>query len=42
MEYLDRFGLTTGYMVSFNLGQNKDPGVQRVIIGEKVLFEAMV
>ena len=42
MEYLDRFGLTTGYMVSFNLGQNKEPGVQRVIIGEKVLFEAMV
>lgn len=42
MEYLDRFGLTTGYMVSFNFNQNKEPGVQRVIIGEKVLFEAMV
>ena len=41
-EYLDRFGLTTGYMVSFNVSQNKEPGVQRVIIGEKVLFEAMV
>ena len=42
MEYLDRFGLNTGYMVSFNFNQNKEPGVQRVNIGDKVLFEAMV
>lgn len=42
MEYLDRFGLNTGYMVSFNFNQNKEPGVQRVDIGDKVLFEAMV
>ncbi len=42
MEYLDRFGLNTGYMVSFNFNQNKEAGVQRVNIGDKVLFEAMV
>ncbi len=42
MEYLDRFGLNTGYMVSFNFNQNKEPGVQRVNIGDKILFEAMV
>ncbi len=42
MEYLDRFGLNTGYMVSFNFNQNKEPGVQRMNIGDKVLFEAMV
>ena len=42
MEYLDRFGLSTGYMVSFNFNQNKEPGVKRVKIGDKVLYEAMV
>lgn len=42
MEYLDRFGLNTGYMVSFNFNQNKKPGVERLNIGGKVLFEAMV
>ncbi len=42
MEYLDRFGLNTGYMVSFNFNKNKEPGVQRVNIGDKVLFEAIV
>ena len=42
MEYLDYFGLTTGYMVSFNFNKNKIRGVHRVNIGEKVLFEATV
>ena len=42
MEYLDRFGLNTGYMISFNFNQNKKPGVERLDIGGKVLFEAMV
>ena len=42
MEYLDRFGLDTGYMISFNFNQNKKPGVERLNVGGKVLFEAMV
>ena len=42
MEYLDRFALTTGYMISFNFNRNKKPGVERVIIGDKTLFEATV
>ena len=42
MEYLDRFGLNTGYMISFNFNQNKNPGVERLNIGGKVLFEAVV
>ena len=42
MEYLDYFGLTTGYMVSFNFNKNKKSGVERIIFGEKVLFEAVI
>ena len=42
IEYLDHFGLTTGYMVSFNFNRNKNPGVERVNIGDRVLFEATV
>ena len=30
------------YMVSFNFNQNKKPGVERVRIGDRVLFEATV
>lgn len=41
-EYLDYFGLTTGYMLSFNFNKKKDTGVNRVQIGDKVLFEGMV
>ena len=41
-EYLDYFGLTTGYMLSFNFNHKKKTGVQRVQIGEKVLFEGTV
>ena len=41
-EYLDYFGLNTGYMVSFNFNKKKERGVKRVNIGDKVLFEATV
>ena len=41
-EYLDRFGLTTGYMLSFNFNKKKEPGVKKLQIGDKVLFEGMV
>ena len=42
LEYMDRFGLTTGYMISFSFNKNKEPGVERVSIGDKTLFEATV
>ena len=42
IEYLDHFHLNTGYMLSFNFNQKKKPGVERVKIGDKVLFEGVV
>ena len=41
-EYLDYFGLNTGYMLSFNFNKKKETGVKRVEIGNKVLFEGTV
>ena len=41
-DYLDYFGLNTGYMLSFSFNRNKEPGVRRVEIGDKVLFEGVV
>ncbi len=40
--YLEHFGLTTGYMLSFNFNKKKEPGVKRVQIGDRVLFEGVV
>ena len=41
-EYLDYWNLTTGYMLSFNFNKEKETGVKRVEIGNKVLFEGTV
>ena len=41
-EYLDYFGLTTGYMLSFNFNKKKTTGIERVQVGDKVLFECTV
>lgn len=41
-EYLDYFGLDTGYMLSFNFNKNKEIGVKRKVIGNKVLFEGVL
>ena len=41
-EYLDYFGLTTGYMLSFNFNKNKETGVKQVHVGDKLLYEATV
>ncbi|MCR5728388.1 MAG: 9-O-acetyl-N-acetylneuraminate esterase, partial [Lachnospiraceae bacterium] len=41
-EYLNRFGLTTGYLLSFNFNHNKESGVKRVQFKDKVLFEGIV
>ena len=37
--YLDYFGLTTGYMLSFNFNKKKEIGVKRISVRDKVLFE---
>ncbi|MBO5599327.1 MAG: AAA-like domain-containing protein [Oribacterium sp.] len=42
VDYLDRFGLDTGYMLSFNFNKKKKQGVERVCIGDKILFEGTV
>ena len=41
-DYLEYFGLTTGYMLSFNFNKNKEQGVKQVRVGDRILFEAMV
>ena len=41
-EYLDHFGLTTGYMLSFNFNKNKETGVKQVHVGDKLLYEGVV
>lgn len=41
-EYLDYFGLSTGYMLSFNFNKNKQTGVHQVHIGDKLLYEGVV
>ncbi|MDO4806291.1 MAG: AAA-like domain-containing protein [Coriobacteriales bacterium] len=42
MGYMDHFGLSTGYLLSFNFNRSKRPGVERVRIGDKTLFEGTV
>ena len=42
MDYLSYWGLDTGYLLSFSFNKNKKPGVERVSIGDKVLFEGVV
>ena len=41
-EYLDYFGLSTGYMLSFNFNTNKEMGVKMVQVGDKLLYEGTV
>ena len=40
--YLDYFGLDTGYLLSFNFNRKKKPGVERVKIGSKTVYEGIV
>ena len=42
IDYLDYFGLSTGYMLSFNFNKHKKSGVEEVHIGDKVVFEGVV
>ena len=41
-EYLDYYHLKKGYMVSFNFNQKKQVGVHEIVLGDKVLVEAVV
>ena len=41
-EYLDRFDLQTGYMLSFNFNEKKEQGIKEYTINGKKLIEATV
>ena len=41
-DYLDYFGLDTGYMLSFNFNKRKESGVKTVEIDNKTLIEGIV
>ena len=40
--YLEYFGLSVGYLLSFDFRRTKQPGVERVALGDAVLFEGTV
>ena len=40
--YLEDYHLSKGYMLSFSFNKNKQIGVQELVIGDKVLIEAVV
>ncbi len=42
IEYLDYWNLDTGYMLSFSFNKKKIPGVKKIQIGEKILYEGIV
>lgn len=41
-DYLEYFHLKKGYMLSFNFNKNKEIGVKDIILGDKLLVEAVV
>lgn len=41
-EYLDYYHLEKGYMVSFNFNKKKQTGVRELVLGNKILVEAVV
>lgn len=42
LEYLEDYHQNRGYMLSFNFNQKKRIGVQEIVLGEKILIEAVV
>jgi len=40
--YLHHFRLKKGYMLSFNFNKKKETGVKEIVLGDKVLIEAVV
>lgn len=41
-DYLDHFHLKKGYMLSFNFNKRKEIGVKDIVLGDKLLIEAVV
>ena len=41
-EYLNYYHKKKGYLVSFNFNKKKETGVKEVVLGDKVLIEAVV
>lgn len=41
-DYLDYFHLKKGYMLSFNFNKKKNIGIREVVLGDKLLIEAVV
>lgn len=41
-DYLDYFHLKKSYMLSYNFGRNKEIGVKKIPVGDRVLVEAVV
>lgn len=42
LAYLEHYHLKKGYMLSFNFNKNKETGIKRMNLGDKVLIEAVV
>ena len=42
MDFLDSYGLDTGYLLSFSFNKTKEPGVEEVRIGEKTIYAGIV
>ena len=41
-DYLDYFHKTKGYMLSFNFNKKKETGVKTILLGNKIIVEAVV
>lgn len=42
LDYLEYYHLNKGYMLSFNFNQHKQIGINKVVLGDKILIEAVV
>ena len=42
LDYLDYYRIGEGYMLSFNFNKKKEIGVKEIVMGDKVLVEAVV
>lgn len=41
-DYLEHYHLKKGYMLSYNFNKDKKVGINRIVLGDKVLIEAVV
>lgn len=42
VDYLDYYHLKKGYLLSFNFNKNKQIGMKKILLGDKILMEAVV